>query len=113
LFVDNKYIGSGGGSGEADGKVFECYGEGVKIRLAEDGYVSYGGGVLEVGLLRDCGGAVGVREFEDGKIYVYQGSACGNGVFVGKMPVVYNDMNQVFATATFGSIVGILAVGLG
>jgi len=44
---------------------------------------------------------------------VYQGSACGNGVFVGKMPVVYNDMNQVFATATFGSIVGILAVGLG
>jgi len=83
--------------------VFECYSDGVKIRLSEDGYVSYEDGEVEVGLLRDCG-AVEVRDFEDGRLYVHRGNACGNGVFTGQMPTVYSDLNQVFVTATFGSI---------
>jgi len=83
--------------------VFECYGSGVKIRLSEDGYVSYEGGEVEVGLLRDCGEAE-VRDFEDGKIYIYRMNACGNGVFMSSMPVVYSDINYPIAMATFGSI---------
>jgi len=67
--------------------------------------VSYEGGVAEVGLLRDCGGAVEVRRFEDGAIYIYRSNVCNNGVFSSNMPVVYSDLNQVFTTATFGSIV--------
>jgi hypothetical protein len=85
--------------------VFECYGDGVVLRLAEDGYVSYGEEGVEVGLLRDCGGADEVREFEDGVVYIYRRNACNNGVFKGvDMPAVYSDLNQVFATATFASI---------
>jgi hypothetical protein len=84
--------------------VFECYGGGVKIRLAEDGYVSYEDGALEVGLLRDCSGVAEVRDFEDGKIYIYRSSACSNGVFSLGMPVVYSDINYPMAMATFGSI---------
>jgi hypothetical protein len=84
--------------------VFECYGGGVKIRLAEDGYVSYEGGEVEVGLLRDCGGAAEVRSFEDGSVYIYRMNACGNGVFMSSMPVVYSDINYPMAMATFGSI---------
>jgi len=80
------------------------------LRLGEDGYVSYEGDVLEVGLLRDCGGAVEVREFEDGKIYIYRSNVCGSGVFMGlSMPAVYNDIDQVFSTATFGSIFAMIA----
>jgi hypothetical protein len=89
--------------------VFECYGGGVVLRLNEDGYVYHEGGVVEVGLLRDCGGVAEVREFEDGKIYIYKDNVCGNGVFVGEVPVVYSDLNQIFATATLGSIIWILA----
>jgi hypothetical protein len=84
--------------------VFECYGDGVVLRLGEDGYVSYEGGEVEVGILRDCGGAAEVRQFEDGAVYIYRSNVCGNGVFMGQMPVVYSDLNQVFVTATFGSI---------
>lgn len=91
--------------------MFECYGGGVVLRLVEDGYVSYEGGVAEVGLLRDCGGAVELRTFEDGVVYIYRDGVCGSGVFVGGMPVVYSDLNQVFATATFASTALIL-VGL-
>jgi hypothetical protein len=83
--------------------VFECYKDNVALRLVEDGYVSYDG-VAEVGLLRDCGGAVEVRSFEDGTIYIYRDSACGNGVFMANMPVVYRDVNYPMAMATFGSI---------
>ena len=83
--------------------MFECYKDNVALRLVEDGYVSYDG-VAEVGLLRDCGGAVEVRSFEDGAIYIYRGGACGNGVFMANMPVVYRDVNYPMAMATFGSI---------
>jgi len=83
--------------------VFECYGDGAVLRLSEDGYVSYEGGEVEVGLMRDCG-AVEVRDFEDGRLYVHRENACNNGVFMGQMPVVYSDLNQVFVMATFGSI---------
>ena len=82
--------------------MFECYGDGAVLRLSEDGYVSYEGEV-EVGLLRDCG-AVEVRDFEDGRLYVHRENACNNGIFAGQMPAVYSDLNQVFVTATFGSI---------
>jgi len=88
--------------------VFECYRDNVVLRLVDDGYVSYENGVAEVGLLRDCGGAAEVRSFEDGTIYIYRNSVCSNGVFVGSMPVVYSDIDQVFATATFGSIFAIV-----
>ena len=104
MFINGSYIGSGSGSGEVGGGgVFECYGGGVVLRLVEDGYVSYENG-LEVGLLRDCGGAVDVRRFEDGTVYVYRSNVCGNGVFGGSMPVVYSDVNYPMATAIFGSI---------
>ena len=93
--------------------MFECYGDGVVLRLGEDGYVSYEGGEVEVGILRDCGGAAEVRQFEDGAVYIYRGNACGNGVYVGSVPVVYSDLDQVFATAIFGSIFLILAAGTG
>ena len=93
-----------------DGRVFECYGDGVVLRLVEDGYVSYGGGVLEVGLLRDCGEGE-VREFEDGVVYVYRRNVCGNGVFRSEVPVVYSGPGQVFSMATFGSIF-LIVVGL-
>jgi hypothetical protein len=93
--------------------VFECYGDGVVLRLSEDGYVSYEDGVAEVGLLRDCGGAVEVKEFEDGILYVYSGNACGSGVFMGHMPAVYSDLDYLVATATFGSILLTLAAGIG
>jgi hypothetical protein len=83
------------------------------LRLVEDGYVSYEGGDVEVGLLRGCGEADEVRRFEDGTIYIYRSSVCNNGVFMREMPVVYSDINQVFATATFGSIFLTLAAGLG
>ena len=93
--------------------MFECYKDNVVLRLIEDGYVSYNG-VAEVGLLRDCGGAVEVRNFEDGTIYIYRGGACGNGVFMGlSMPVVYRDVNYPMATATFGSIFLTLVEALG
>jgi hypothetical protein len=83
--------------------VFECYGNGVVLRLSEDGYVSYENG-LEVGLLRDCGGTAEVRRFEDGVVYVYRSNVCGNGVYVGNMQVVYSDLNYPMAMATLGSI---------
>lgn len=85
--------------------MFECYGNGVVLKLSEDGYVSYENDVAEVGLLRDCGGAVEVRQFGDGTVYIYNTNVCSNGVFSSNMPVVYSDLNQVFTTATFGSIV--------
>jgi hypothetical protein len=117
LFVDGRYVGSGAGAGELDGRVFECYGGGVVLRLVEDGYVNYEDGEVEVGLLRGCGEAGReadeVRRFEDGAVYIYRDSVCGNGVFVGEMPVVYSDVNQVFATATFGSILLTLAAVIG
>jgi hypothetical protein len=87
--------------------VFECYGGGVVLRLNEDGYVSYEGGV-EVGLLRDCGDVDEVRSFEDGTVYIYWRNVCSNGVFVGNMPVIYSNLDQPMAMATFGSIVWIL-----
>jgi hypothetical protein len=109
LFIDGKYIGSGTGSGEAEGRVFECYGGGVVLRLNEDGYVNYEDG-LEVGLLRDCGGAVEVKDFEDGRLYIYRSNICGNGVFMGlSMPVVYSDLDQPMAMAILGSIFLIVA----
>jgi hypothetical protein len=74
------------------------------LRLGEDGYVSYEGGVLEVGLLRECGEVDEVRSFEDGVVYVYRRNVCNNGVFRGKVPVVYSDVNSVASMATFGSI---------
>ena len=83
--------------------MFECYGDGVVIRLVEDGYVSYEDGGVEVGLLRDCG-ADGVRDFGDGAVYIYKRNVCGNGVFMGSMPVVYSAVDSVVATAIFGSI---------
>jgi len=89
--------------------VFECYKDGVVLRLVEDGYVSYENNVVEVGLLRDCGGVVDVRSFEDGTVYIYRNSVCGNGVFAGSMPVVYSDINYPMAMATFGSIFAIVA----
>jgi len=104
LFINGSYVGSGSGSGEAGGGVFECYGGDVVLRLVEDGYVSYEDGVAEVGLLRDCGGVAEVRSFEDGAIYIYRDNACGNGVFMANMPVVYRDVNYPMAMATFGSI---------
>ena len=104
LFVDGKYVGSGSGAGEIDGKVLECYGDNVVLRLGEDGYINYEGGVLEIGLLRDCGGAGEIRQFEDGVIYVYSANACGWGVFEGTTPVVYSDINYPMSTATFGSM---------
>jgi hypothetical protein len=91
--------------------VFECYGDGVVLRLVEDGYVSYGDGGVEVGLLRDCGGVDEVRDFEDGTIYIYKHNVCGNGVFVNKMPSVYSDINYPMVMATFASIL-LTAVGL-
>jgi hypothetical protein len=93
--------------------VFECYGGGVVLRLGEDGYVSYEGGEVEVGLLRDCGGAAEVRDFGDGKIYIYRSSVCGNGVFSSGMPAVYSDINYLMAMATFGSIALTLVAGIG
>jgi hypothetical protein len=102
--VDNKYIGSGSGSGEADGRLFECYGDGKVLRLGEDGYVSYGDGSVEVGLLRDCSGGAEVRLFEDGTLYIYRGNACGSGVYEGRMPTAFMDVNYLMATATFASI---------
>jgi len=89
--------------------VFECYKDNVVLRLVEDGYVSYENNVAEVGLLRDCGGVVDVRRFEDGTVYVYRSNVCGNGVFGGSMPVVYSDINYPIAMATFGSIFAIVA----
>jgi hypothetical protein len=112
LFVDGKYIGSGCGAGETDGRVLECYGSGnTVLRLGEDGYVSYESGVLEIGLLRDCGGADEVRQFGDGVLYVYRKkSACGWGVYEGSVPAVYDDLDQPAATAiaasTLLSVVG-------
>lgn len=50
------------------------------IRLVEDGYVSYDGSVLEVGLLRDLGGWVRKDVYEDGTIYVYNTTVDGNGI---------------------------------
>jgi hypothetical protein len=83
--------------------VFECYGNGVVLRLSEDGYVWYDGGV-EVALLRDCGGVAEVRRFEDGVVYVYKSNACGNGVYRGDMPATYMDVNYLAAMATLGGI---------
>ena len=71
--------------------------------------MSYENGEVEVGLLRDCGNAVEVRDFEDGRMYIYRDSVCSNGVFVGQVPVVYSDINQVFSMATFGSIFAMIA----
>jgi hypothetical protein len=93
--------------------VFECYGDGVVLRLSEDGYVSYEDGEVEVGLLRDCGGAAEVRQFEDGAVYIYRSNVCGNGVFSLSMPVVYSDINYPMTMATFGSIFLTLAAGIG
>ena len=95
-----------------DGGVFECYGDGVVLRLGEDGYVSCGDEDVEVGLLRSCGGADEVRDFGDGAVYIYRRNVCGNGVFAGlRMPVVYSGSSQVFSMAIFGSIF-LIAVGL-
>jgi hypothetical protein len=47
----------------------------------EDGYVSYESGVLEVGLIRDYGGWIEKKEFEDGVLYIYNTNVNGNGVF--------------------------------
>ena len=88
--------------------MFECYGDGMVLRLAEDGYVSYEDGVVEVGLLRDCGGAVETRTFEDGTIYIYRSNVCNNGVFSSNMPVVYRDIDYPVAMATVGSILWML-----
>jgi len=84
--------------------VFECYGDGMVLRLVEDGYINYENGNVEIGLLRDCGNAIDVRSFDDGTVYLYSGNVCNNGVYVGNMPVVYSGIDQVFATATVGSI---------
>jgi hypothetical protein len=65
--------------------------------------VSYEGGV-EVGLLRDCGGEAEVRQFEDGVVYVYSTNVCGSGVYEGRMPTAFMDVNYLMATATFASI---------
>ena len=92
--------------------MFECYGNGIVFRLYDDGYVNYEDGEVEVGLMRDCG-AVEVRDFEDGRLYVHRENACNNGVFTGQMPTVYSDVNYLMAMATFGSIFLILAAGTG
>ena len=95
-----------------DGRVFECYGDGVVLRLGEDGYVSCGDGGVEVGLLRSCGGVDEVRDFGDGVVYIYRRNVCGSGVFTGlRMPVVYSGSGQVFSMAIFGSIF-LIVVGL-
>ena len=112
LFIDGRYVGSGTGFGEAEGRVFECFGDGVVLRLNEDGYINYEGGV-EVGLLRDYGGVDEVREFEDGVVYIYRReNVNGNGVFEGVVPAVYSDLNQIFLTATLGSIAATVAAGI-
>ena len=82
------------------------------LRLSEDGYVSYEDGVVEIGLLRDCGNAVVVKQFEDGTVYIYNTSACNNGVYARNLPVVYRDMDYPVATATVGSILLMLAEGI-
>ena len=81
LYCDGLYVGSGAGSGDRVCRVLECTDGVVTARLVEDGYVSYEGGVLEVGLLRDYGGWVGKKEFEDGTIYIYSSNVNGNGLF--------------------------------
>jgi hypothetical protein len=112
LFVDGRYWGSGSGSGEADGRLFECYGDGKVLRLGEDGYVSYENDVIEVGLLRDCGGGAEVRLFEDGELYIYRSNVCGSGVYEGRMATAFMDVNYLMATATFASIFLTAAVSL-
>ena len=82
LYVDGRYVGSGAGSGEFSGDVLTCCSGDRCLRLVEDGYVYLNGGV-EVGLLRDYGGYVEVRSFEDGALYIYSGNVNGNGVFSG------------------------------
>jgi hypothetical protein len=111
LFVDGRYVGSGCGSGEIEGRVLECYGNGVVLRLGEDGYVIYESGTVEVGLLRDCG-ADEVRQFEDGVLYVHRKNACGWGVFEGAVPVVYDSLDQPAVMATIGSTILMLAVSI-
>ena len=101
LYIDNRYVGSGAGSGEFSGDVLTCCSEGKCARLIEDGYV-YLNGDIEVGLLRDYGGYVEVRSFEDGTLYVYRGNVNGNGVFSG---AVYDEPSRsIHVTAIAGSI---------
>lgn len=81
LYIDGKYYGCCSGSVEGAGGVVRCVDGGVELRLIEDGYVVYEGGRVEVGLLRDVGGWVDKKVFEDGAIYIYTVNMGGNGVF--------------------------------
>jgi hypothetical protein len=55
--------------------------------------------------LRECGeGADEVGQFEDGTIYIYRRSACGNGVFRGEVPAVYHALDYPMVMAILGSI---------
>lgn len=66
---------------EGVGGVARCVDGGVELRLVEDGYVVYEGGRVKVGLLRDVGGWVEKKVFEDGVMYIYAANVGGNGVF--------------------------------
>lgn len=74
-------MGTGRGYGSFSGKVLECTDGRATMKLVEDGYVSVENGNVEIGLLRDYGGWVEKREFEDGTIYIYSENVNGNGIF--------------------------------
>ena len=106
LYVDGRYVGSGAGSGEFSGDVLTCCSGDKCLRLVEDGYVYLNGDVVEVGLLRDYGGYIEVRSFEDGTLYIYRGNVNGNGVFSG---AVYGEPSRsVHVTAIAGSMLVLL-----
>ena len=104
LYIDNRYVGSGAGSGDGRFSVLTCCSGDKCLRLVEDGYVYLNGDVVEVGLLRDYGYAE-VRSFEDGTLYIYRGNVNGNGVFSG---AVYDEQRSVHVTAIAGSMLVLL-----
>lgn len=101
LYCSGRFVGSYSGSAD-NCDIAECTDGRVTIRLVEDGYVVFERGALELGLLRDVGGWVEKREFEDGVIYVYNRNIDGNGLFnYSPYDVVADFLNAVVGSITY------------
>lgn len=108
LYCSGRFAGSYSGSADSCG-IAECTDGRVTIRLVEDGYVVFERNTLELGLLRDVGGWVEKREFEDGVIYVYNRNIDGNGLFsYSPYDAVADFLNAVVYSITYGIIAVVL-----
>ena len=101
LYCSGRFVGAYSGSAD-NCDIAECTDGNVTIRLVEDGYVVFGE-ALELGLLRDVGGWVEKREFEDGVIYVYNRNIDNNGLFnYSPYDAVADFLNAVVGSITYG-----------